>query len=162
MLIKDQIYKKECCHQCSSKIINWFQNVELISIEFFCELTLSILKCISYSSKKYWLKMPIMYSYKKKSDEWQNDFVMLCSEVTRLIKNEKIMMLNLSSTAFYEFTIRLNNTALSIKGSIFFCVKKSYSSDMENYFIRQNFTLIVLCKLNDWSNLFLSKPIMNL
>ena len=65
MLIKDQIYKKECCHQCSSKIINWFQNVELISIEFFCELTLSILKCISYSSKKYWLKMPIMHSYKK-------------------------------------------------------------------------------------------------
>ena len=65
MLIKDQIYKKECCHQCSSKIINWFQNVELISIEFFCELTLSILKCISYSSKKYWLNMPIMHSYKK-------------------------------------------------------------------------------------------------
>ena len=40
----------------------------------------------------------------------------------------KTMMLNLSSPLFFEFTIRLNNTALSIKGSIFLYDKIRFSS----------------------------------
>ena len=72
------------------------------------------------------LEIHIMCSWKKKSGEWQNHFVMHGYRYD--VSSNKTMMLNLSSPLFFEFTIRLNNTALSIKGSIFLYDKIRFSS----------------------------------
>ena len=124
---------------------------------FFCELTLSILKCISYSSKKYWLKMPIMHSYKKEirwMTKWFCNALFRGNSTYQERKNHDVKPV-IHCILWVHNQVKQYRIVHQRK-YIFLCQKKSYSSDMENYFIRQNFTLIVLCKLNDWSNLFLS------